>query len=808
MQVPLEQRSEAALKRLLVQHGVSDVAGCAEKADSAEATAMHTRDGTPRKRKAAETPEQQEAVHWGKFEGVLVSPPARKRRAASSGVAARRVSGGDGSSRDNALVIDDGSSVAASSPPSSSSAPVAPSVAAGSVAVAGAGAAAAAAAGGSDSDSDSDEDELLGVVTVNVVGMRYYTGVVSPNESVLLVREQTNIYDRNAIAVHNVVHDQVGHINREDAAVLAPLVDSGRVRVEGTLPAQKSRAKYKLPIVLALYGDPVDAQTKHKLGLLKPASRKEIEGRVERKRRRSEGDESYGSSAPAPSATSHIVRKLDANADAILGLMLDHAGHPLAPQPADIITLLLDFQRLGLSWMIEREQPRQHTLFWEPVPPARWRNTFTNSVVNALPRDTRGGILADDMGLGKTLQVLSLVVATCAAERGPTLVVCPLTLVSSWEEQAAQHVRAGALNVRAYCGTARAATAAALAECDIVITTYGIVLSEFSERKGSLHSVKWKRVVLDEGHTIKNKKAKTTKAVLALQANCSWVLSGTPIQNRIDELFPLLQFLQYPLLSDPQIWNRHVARPIKKYDVEAFALVKSVLKDICLRRMKEGNVKLPERTAEDIIVSFTPEEEMLYSKLHAAGVAQFQKLVSEDAAMKNFAFILELLLRLRQMCDHPSLVKDQKFEFKPLEQGWNVDRIKAVMSGAIDLENCPVCLQMPTDAVVTKCGHVFCKECLEQALAAHPRCPMCKSSVTMKEAFCVNLDDVLSADEVQKAKTNYGPKIRELLYQLGKIRNADATAKAVVYSQWTTFLSIVQDALTYNYKDSNNNGTF
>jgi transcription termination factor 2 len=182
----------------------------------------------------------------------------------------------------------------------------------------------------------------------------------------------------------------------------------------------------------------------------------------------------------------------------------------------------------------------------------------------------RGGILADDMGLGKTLTTISLILKSIQNEEeeesesdedeerddggwkargrkdlkdGGTLVVCPASLVKQWEHEMKTRVKRGALDHYVFHGPNREYKPRQLAKYDVVITTYQIVATEL-KNNGCLFKVKWNRVVLDEGHVIRNHKSKQSEAVCALESKKRWVLTGTPIQNKEFDLFAAVKFLR------------------------------------------------------------------------------------------------------------------------------------------------------------------------------------------------------------------------------------------------------------------------
>lgn len=202
---------------------------------------------------------------------------------------------------------------------------------------------------------------------------------------------------------------------------------------------------------------------------------------------------------------------------------------PKAAQPLSLRSQLLPYQLQGLAWMMSKEKPQfplrgssDSVQLWKRNARGDYVNVASNFTVKQPPGLVSGGILADDMGLGKTLQVISVILADSS---GSTLIVAPVSVMSNWEQQVQRHVLAEhAPRVLIYHGSSRQAN---LTEYDIVVTSYGTLSSEVN--RGPLYSTNWRRVVLDEGHTIRNSKTKVAEAASALKAQSRWVLTGTPM---------------------------------------------------------------------------------------------------------------------------------------------------------------------------------------------------------------------------------------------------------------------------------------
>jgi hypothetical protein len=250
--------------------------------------------------------------------------------------------------------------------------------------------------------------------------------------------------------------------------------------------------------------------------------------------------------------------------------------------PPSVKTSLLQHQRKALHWMVEREKPGK-PLFWEPhvnhySGQKGWINTVTRTFTLQPPKVALGGMLADEMGLGKTLTVISLIMRGLAAARkeqanddngggaldapssskfSSTLIVCPLSVLYTWAEQLSTHTD-GSASVLLYHGAMRPRHGVALRANEIVLTTYSVLASEYVPNNkdtdevvpSPLHSVRWQRVVLDEAHVIANRHTLQSRAVLALHASARWVVTGTPIQNKIEDVFPMLSFLRVHPLED------------------------------------------------------------------------------------------------------------------------------------------------------------------------------------------------------------------------------------------------------------------
>lgn len=309
----------------------------------------------------------------------------------------------------------------------------------------------------------------------------------------------------------------------------------------------------------------------------------------------------------------------------------DLAKMPMADRPAALSTELLPYQRQGLAWMLEKENPTLPVAGSDDVVQLwkRKNNKFTNIATNfstsTAPPLASGGILADDMGLGKTIQIISLILAK-SAPRTPgssktTLIVAPVGVMSNWKTQIQDHTHSeSAPRVHVYHGSGKK-EAANLDQYDVVVTSYGALAMEYSPNakvppKKGIFSVHWRRVVLDEGHTIRNPRSKGALAACNLRADSRWTLTGTPIVNSLKDLHSQVRFLRLSGgLEDMTVFTSVLIRPLMSEDPNARLLLQALMSTICLRRRKDMefvNLRLPPLTSRVLRIKFHTHEQEKY----------------------------------------------------------------------------------------------------------------------------------------------------------------------------------------------------
>jgi len=544
--------------------------------------------------------------------------------------------------------------------------------------------------------------------------------------------------------------------------------------------------------------------------------------------------------------------------------------------------------------------------------------TVMRSMSAAAASGRRGGTPLRLGGLAKSMSHLS--------RRGGTLVVCPLSLLAQWVDELAEHVAPGTLRILSYYGAKRGTRgpeAVSLVNADVVVTTYQTLAAEaplasaadggsrgsggvggdwdptdgagasstgaFATPPPPLFGVTWTRVVLDEAHTIKSASTRAARAAYLLRASRRWCLTGTPIVNTLDDVQSLLRFLQAAPWSEHAHWKARILDPLAggtPVAVRAAQMaVRAILRPLMLRRRKstrdgEGRpiVDLPPKTVTVVPVKLSPAERDFYDALYKRSKTRFDAFVAAGRVFSNYASVLEILLRLRQCCDHPYLVlaapskdlaawKDLTKLATRFVQGGDeaggggsaasLARERYVRSvlmarssppvagvavgtavgpgsstGALSLTppssttasatvatgtaaeaapgtvaQCPICLDGVEDGVLPPCCHELCRSCAYAQLApagggpdGTSPCALCRepfgraglTTAPRASKWAVDVD----AQWVPSAK------ISAALTALRAHADDPEAGKAVLFSQWTSCLDLVEVALRKEAADS------
>jgi len=475
-------------------------------------------------------------------------------------------------------------------------------------------------------------------------------------------------------------------------------------------------------------------------------------------------------------------------------------------------------------------------------------------------KGARGGILADEMGLGKTIMMCSLIHANRPAaedddssdededdaprgarlqqqsiksafasgsaakvsslpRKKATLVVAPMSLVGQWTDEIERASNPGTLSVLKYYSSAdKAQLIPRLAEesVDVIVTSYGMLVSEYGrfmqlggassrvETQCPLYAVDYLRIILDEAHNIKNRATAVARACCQLTAQRRWCLTGTPIVNRLTDLYSLLRFLRVEPWGEFSFFNSFISKPFQNKNPKALEIVQVVLAAVLLRREKKtrdrnGNpiALLPPKTIKTQHLNFTTLEREIYDSVFRRARGQYLKLRDQGTLTKNFSFIFAVLMRLRQAVCHPALVTSMN-KTDDGEKAVNLDEVgggstskeegeaddietlvarfkeaagedapevshafsrqvlNSIKDDAAedgeDWDECPICFEVKSSiCFIPRCMHKGCKDCIVGHLQRcrdsgdEPHCPTCRQGP-------VAMSDLIEAVRTRKAK--------------------------------------------------------
>jgi hypothetical protein len=503
--------------------------------------------------------------------------------------------------------------------------------------------------------------------------------------------------------------NKVGSIDVMAASGVAHLLDKQIIRADPRLMMRKKlpdenvgdRTSLHLSLLLILYGKRKQAKyvgdvlKYYKAQLLYPTV---VEKGLEIVNPHKDLKIQKATSIQPTVASYNVQKTIEEIRDDVLGLFdtLQQTNYAeMEPDPR-IKTSLLPHQKQALSFMSDKERDRvislnekENSSLWG-IKIVNGRNVFINrvsaSVETQAPPQVYGGILADMMGLGKTLSILSLIVGSLndsvdfAAgdlwedpgetedkrhevkyNTKGTLLICPLSTMYNWEEQIRLHVQPGTLNYYVHHGPGRTADPKELLKYDLVVTTYSIVANEFDRTgrgslasKSPLHQVAWFRVALDEAHMIREQRTKQFKAVYDLTAQRRWAITGTPVQNKLDDLGALLRFIRLRPFDSRTGFTQYILAPFKAADPDILPKLRVLVDSITLRRLKD-RISLPKRVDRLERLEFSGEEQELYDWFAKDAVAKVKAVAPSDReklAQRAYVHILKTILRLRMISAH------------------------------------------------------------------------------------------------------------------------------------------------------------
>ena len=326
------------------------------------------------------------------------------------------------------------------------------------------------------------------------------------------------------------------------------------------------------------------------------------------------GESRQGELAVAVAATGSLAELLE---------RIRHGGDRELEAPSTLSASLRPYQARGLSWL---------------------------STMGALGL---GACLADDMGLGKTIQFLAYLLRRHqlqAADARPALLVAPTSVIGNWEREVQRF--APSLQVTAHYGSARLRDAAEFPRQpgSLVLTTYGLLRRD----TGVLGAVDWSVIALDEAQNIKNAASATARAARTLRASQRFALTGTPVENRLAELWSILEFANPGMLGSVERFRREFAVPIERYASEQAATrLRRIVSPFILRRVKSDPAvvaDLPAKNEMKVVCTLTREQASLYK----AVVDEELRKIASSEGIERRGRVLALLTRTKQICNHPA----------------------------------------------------------------------------------------------------------------------------------------------------------
>ncbi|KAK5993953.1 DNA repair protein RAD16 [Cladobotryum mycophilum] len=478
----------------------------------------------------------------------------------------------------------------------------------------------------------------------------------------------------------------------------------------------------------------------------------------------------------------------------------------MAPQPQSISRQLKPFQLEGLAWMKEMEK-----LEW------------------------KGGLLGDEMGLGKTIQAVSLIMSDYPAKQ-PSLVLVPPVALMQWQSEINSYTD-GTLKTFVFHGTnqkVKTITVKELKKFDVIMMSYNSLESMYRKQekgfkrkngihkeKSLIHSINFHRIMLDEAHCIKTRTTMTAKACFALKTEYRWCLTGTPLQNRIGELFSLIRFLnirpfasylckQCPCstlewsmdensrcsgckhagMQHVSVFNQELLNPIQKFGNlgpgrAAFQKLRLMTDRIMLRRLKKDHTNSMELPVKEIYVDrqfFGEEENDFANSIMTNGQRRFDTYVAQGVLLNNYANIFGLIMQMRQVADHPDLI------------------LKKNAEGGQNVLVCCICDEPAEDTIRSRCKHDFCRACVSSYVSSTdtPDCPRCHIPLSIDlEQPEIEQDEAMVKkssiiNRIKMENWTSSSKIELLVHELHKLRSDNASHKSIIFSQFTTMLQLIE----------------
>ncbi|KAK4466315.1 SNF2 family N-terminal domain-containing protein [Cladorrhinum samala] len=411
-----------------------------------------------------------------------------------------------------------------------------------------------------------------------------------------------------------------------------------------------------------------------------------------------------------------------------------------------------------------------------------------------IPSFATGGILADIMGLGKTLTMISAILETldeAATHEGQNdidtnycrskatlIVVSSIQVLHVWESEIQSRTKPGSLKSYRFHGATRASSLEGMSGYDIVLTTYGVLCADFKSGR-LLQNIEWFRIVLDEAHWIRNPNSKQFEAAESLNSARRWCLTGTPIQNRLDDLLSLLRFIQFEPFCRRTVFHQYILEPLKHEGENRSLRLKSLLGAICLRR-GEKLLNLPQPQFEQLSVTLGEQERKLYNEILRECARDMDENISSRESIKKFGLLFAAIMKLRRLCNHGVLAP----HFNP--SGRDITA-QDVQNGDAEVEEtgCDLCTGTGEDRIDVADGEI-CTGCGKTAALSIPT-DANKSAKGKSKASpqLPSIQTTLCSGRERGISTKVGAVVQ-------KLKEMDFGTKSLVFSYWTTTLDLLE----------------
>ncbi|OPB38875.1 alpha-1,6-mannosyltransferase subunit [Trichoderma guizhouense] len=506
----------------------------------------------------------------------------------------------------------------------------------------------------------------------------------------------------------------------------------------------------------------------------------------------------------------------------LLDMLSSNVDLEETPQPKAIRAILQSHQKKALTFLLRREKgwafDDHQSDIWEKADTNQGRffvNRVSNTHQSEEPPQFYGGIIADPMGLGKTLTMISLAATDLDSDMNngvhmdiddeqdntvpTTLVIVPPPLLGTWEEQLAEHVIEGSIVWRCHHGKNRFVDKSELDGVNVVLTTYHTVSAEWKTGNSILFSVRWRRIVLDEAHYIRNGNSRMAHSICALDSVARWAVTGTPIQNRLADLATLLRFIRAHPYTDPRAFDTDISRFWKSgKDEEAVRRLKHLSTCLLLRRPK-ATINLPQRRDVRCPVDFSREERALYDEIREQAVSKIEEVLqnsSEASRASGYVNVLQRIESLRLVCDlglyyhsrHQNLqnlMAEANDWASVAQETFNVQRGMGPMFCA----QCSSTLEL-TETLFDDSASAYTNPEFSRSLCRHkPSCPTAPVSISTSV-----FEDVSSliSPQIKNLPTGIPSKVKALITD---VKSLPPDTKCVVFSTWRLTLDVIEAGL-------------